>query len=99
MRSGLEDAVAGYWLSAVSPGKPQSQVGPLTRRAPRDRSVTRIAAIPPSASPSTAIPAVETVPPRPVPAAIASPLAATSEELTRKPRAWLVIGSDRKSVV
>src|ERR1035441_5301577 len=88
MRSGLENAVAVYWLSAVSPGNPQSQVGPLTRRALRDRSITRIATIPPSASPRTAIPAVETVPPRPVPAAIASPLAAISEELTRKPRAW-----------
>ena len=41
-----------------------------------------------------AIPAVETVPPRAVPAESAMPLAATSAELMRTPMACWVIGSN-----
>ena len=44
MRSGLENAVAVYSLSAVSPGRPQSQAGPVaTRGVDAGARSTRIA--------------------------------------------------------
>src|SRR5438552_13502651 len=94
MRSGLENAVAVYWLSAVRPGSPQSQVGPVVRRRlTRPRSIHNNAGAKPSKRNRMVMPTVDTVPLGEDPAVSTKPFAVTSDELTRTPSVCAVIES------
>ena len=93
IRRALENAVAVYSLPAVRPGKPQSQVGPTVTRRLRPQASQRSAGTTESRTSMAAIPAVETVPARAVPAEITKPLAATNAGLIRTPMARWVMGS------
>src|SRR5690242_16361306 len=95
MRSGFENAVAVYWLSAESPGRPQSHTGPTTRRRPLAHDPIRSDMPAARATPRIAIPAGDTVPLRVAPAEIAIPFIATKDEPTRTPSAISVIESNR----
>src|ERR1035441_5336680 len=93
MRKGLENPVAVYSLSAVSPGRPQSQVGPVARRPAWPHTNQKSAGSADRRTSMAAIPTVETVPACAAPADRAKPLAAVSAELTRAPMSCSVMGS------
>ena len=86
--------MAVYSLSAVRPGSPQSHVGPVERRLLRPKTSNRNAGTMEIKIIIAAIPAVETVPLRAVPAESTNPFAATRVELTRIPIACSVTASN-----